>query len=225
MGGRAHTVRSLLPAPTPMNIGVASQPVTSTSSTPSRPASSGSSSAGPPHTLVWGGFHTGLMKVVADGVQASGGSLAGISVVFLRKRARKDVDEMTFARDLAERKTRLLTVSDAIAVMPGGVGTLDEATEVLELRKHGLEEARTVRQARGAAEHGGLLRRADTPAPANGRAGVPAVAPCRTGLHRRHGRRPTRLPGEVRRNGCRDRDSTASRPTDRADSGRAPPGN
>lgn len=177
------------------------------------------------HTLVWGGFHTGLMKVVADGVQASGGWLAGISVVFLRKRARKDVDEMTFARDLAERKTRLLTVSDAIAVMPGGVGTLDEATEVLELRKHGLEEARTVRQARGAAEHGGLLRRADTPAPANGRAGVPAVAPCRTGLHRRHGRRRTRLPGEVRRNGCRDRDSTASRPTDRADSGRAPPGN
>jgi predicted Rossmann-fold nucleotide-binding protein len=45
---------------------------------------------------------------------------------------------MTFARDLAERKARLLTVSDAIAVMSGGVGTLDEATEVLELRKHGL---------------------------------------------------------------------------------------
>jgi predicted Rossmann-fold nucleotide-binding protein len=49
-----------------------------------------------------------------------------------------DTDEMTFARDLAERKARLLTVSDARAVMPGGVGTLDEATEVLELRKHGL---------------------------------------------------------------------------------------
>jgi hypothetical protein len=45
---------------------------------------------------------------------------------------------MTFVRDLAKRKARLLTVSDAIAVMPDGVGTLDEATEVLELRKHGL---------------------------------------------------------------------------------------
>jgi predicted Rossmann-fold nucleotide-binding protein len=32
------------------------------------------------HTLVGGGFDTGLMKVVADGVQASGGRLAGISV-------------------------------------------------------------------------------------------------------------------------------------------------
>jgi uncharacterized protein (TIGR00730 family) len=89
------------------------------------------------HTLVWGS-DTGLMKVVADGVQASGGRLAGISVDFLRKWVRKDADEMTFARDLAERKARLLTVSDAIAVMLGGVGTLDEATEVLELRKHGL---------------------------------------------------------------------------------------
>jgi len=41
---------------------------------------------------------------------------------------------MTFARDLAERKARLLAVSDAVVVMPGGVGTLDEGTEVLELR-------------------------------------------------------------------------------------------
>ncbi|MFI1076010.1 LOG family protein [Streptomyces puniciscabiei] len=39
---------------------------------------------------------------------------------------------MTFARDLAERKARLL------AMMPGGVGTLDEGTEVLVLRKHAL---------------------------------------------------------------------------------------
>lgn len=89
------------------------------------------------HPLVGARFDTGLMKVVADGVQASGGRLAGISVD-PRNWARKDTDEMTFARDLAERKARLLTVSDAIAVMPGGVGTLYEATEVLELRKHGL---------------------------------------------------------------------------------------
>ncbi len=44
---------------------------------------------------------------------------------------------MMFARDLAERKARLLAVSDAVVVMPG-VGTLNEATAVLEPRKHGL---------------------------------------------------------------------------------------
>jgi predicted Rossmann-fold nucleotide-binding protein len=51
------------------------------------------------HTLVWGGSDTGLMRVVTDGVQASGGRLTGISVDFLRKWVRKDADEMTFARD------------------------------------------------------------------------------------------------------------------------------
>jgi uncharacterized protein (TIGR00730 family) len=90
------------------------------------------------HTLVWGGSDTGLMKVVADGVRESGGRLVGISVGFLRDWARKDADEMVFAEDLAERKALLLARSDAVVVMVGGLGTLDEATEILELRKHGL---------------------------------------------------------------------------------------
>lgn len=90
------------------------------------------------HTLVWGGSDAGLMKVVADGVRESGGRLVGVSVAFLRDRARKNADEMVIADDLAERKALLLAKSDAIVIMPGGLGTLDEATEILELRKHGL---------------------------------------------------------------------------------------
>ena len=90
------------------------------------------------HTLVWGGSDTGLMKVVADGVRRTGGRLVGISVGFLRDWARKDADEMVIAEDLAERKALLLAGSDAVVVLAGGLGTLDEATEVLELRKHKL---------------------------------------------------------------------------------------
>ena len=90
------------------------------------------------HTLVWGGSDVGLMKVVADGVQRHGGRLVGISVAFLGDKARKDADEMVVAADLAERKAQLLARSDAIVIMVGGTGTLDEATEILELKKHGL---------------------------------------------------------------------------------------
>lgn len=90
------------------------------------------------HTLVWGGSDTGLMKVVADGVREGGGRLVGISVELFRDKARTDADEMVFTRDLGERKAMLLARSDAIVVMAGGLGTLDEATEVLELKKHGL---------------------------------------------------------------------------------------
>ena len=92
------------------------------------------------HTLVWGGSDTGLMKVLADGVRDTGGRLVGISVVFLRAWARNDADEMVIAKDLAERKALMLARSDAVVVMAGGLGTLDEATEILELRKHGLHD-------------------------------------------------------------------------------------
>jgi uncharacterized protein (TIGR00730 family) len=92
------------------------------------------------HTLVWGGSDTGLMKVVADGVRATGGRLVGISVRLLSDWARKDADEMVIAEDLAERKALLLARSDAVVVMAGGLGTLDEATEILELKKHRLHD-------------------------------------------------------------------------------------
>ncbi|MDT4999822.1 MAG: hypothetical protein QOK12_1927 [Mycobacterium sp.] len=92
------------------------------------------------HTLVWGGSNTGLMKVVADGVRETGGRLVGVSVELFREMARVDADEMVFAKDLAERKALLIAASDAVVVMVGGLGTLDEATEILELRKHKLHE-------------------------------------------------------------------------------------
>ena len=92
------------------------------------------------HTLVWGGSDNGLMKVVADGVRATGGRLVGISVGFLRDWARNDADEMVIAEDLAARKALLLARSDAVVVMAGGLGTLDEATEILELKKQGLHD-------------------------------------------------------------------------------------
>ncbi|MFE3169462.1 TIGR00730 family Rossman fold protein [Streptomyces sp. NPDC059224] len=89
------------------------------------------------HTLVWGGSDTGLMKVVADGVHEAGGRLLGVTVEFLANKARPGADEMVIAADLAERKRLLLEKADAVVIMVGGTGTLDEATEILELKKHG----------------------------------------------------------------------------------------
>ncbi|MFC7310382.1 TIGR00730 family Rossman fold protein [Streptomyces monticola] len=91
------------------------------------------------HTLVWGGSDVGLMKVVADGVEEAGGRLVGVSVDFLAAKARPVAEphEMVVTRDLAERKAVLLERADAVVIMVGGTGTLDEATEILELKKHG----------------------------------------------------------------------------------------
>ncbi|MBM9503833.1 TIGR00730 family Rossman fold protein [Actinacidiphila acididurans] len=90
------------------------------------------------HTLVWGGSDSGLMRILADAVHESGGRLVGVSVSFLHALAREDAHEMVVTDDLATRKAELLRRSDALVIMVGGTGTLDEATEILELKKHGL---------------------------------------------------------------------------------------
>jgi uncharacterized protein (TIGR00730 family) len=92
------------------------------------------------HTLVWGGSDVGLMKLMADGVQEHGGRLVGVTVEFLNGTARGNADEMVVTSDLAERKAQLLKRADAIVIMVGGTGTLDEATEILELKKHRLHD-------------------------------------------------------------------------------------
>jgi len=88
------------------------------------------------HTLVWGGSDTGLMKVCADAAQANGGKIVGISMERLRGKARQNADEMIIAPELAERKALLLKRSDVLVALVGGVGTLDELLEILELKKH-----------------------------------------------------------------------------------------
>lgn len=87
------------------------------------------------HTLVWGGSNYGTMKVIADAAQKAGGRIVGISVESIKKGARQNADEMIIAKDWPERKALLLSRGDAIVVLAGGIGTLDEVTEVLEYKK------------------------------------------------------------------------------------------
>lgn len=89
------------------------------------------------YSLVWGGSDKGIMKVVADEVEKGGGKLIGISVEFLQGVVRKKADEMVITKNLSQRKAMLLEKSDAIVVLVGGIGTLDEAAEILEHKKHG----------------------------------------------------------------------------------------
>ncbi|MER8183821.1 TIGR00730 family Rossman fold protein [Kitasatospora sp. NPDC094015] len=92
------------------------------------------------HTLVWGGSHAGLMGLLADGVKEAGGRLVGISVELLAHKTYEGADELVMTVDLAARKAQLLARADAVVVLVGGLGTLDEVTEVLELKKHALHD-------------------------------------------------------------------------------------
>jgi uncharacterized protein (TIGR00730 family) len=88
--------------------------------------------------LVYGGSDKGLMKIMSSAVQKAGGTVIGITMEMLKESRKLDANEMIIAKDLPERKRILNERSDAIVVLVGGIGTLDEVTELLELKKHGV---------------------------------------------------------------------------------------
>lgn len=87
------------------------------------------------YDLVWGGSNVGLMKVIADSVEDSNGKLYGVCVTDFYEIAREGAEEMLLPHTICERKQLLLEKSDALVVIMGGIGTLDEITDVLESKK------------------------------------------------------------------------------------------
>jgi len=90
------------------------------------------------YDLVWGGADKGLMKVVADGVKNGGGKIIGVTATFLKHKRRAHADEMIIVENISQTKEVLRKKSDAIILLAGGTGSLDEICEVLELKKHNL---------------------------------------------------------------------------------------
>lgn len=90
------------------------------------------------YDLVWGGSNNGLMKVIADSVQNAGGKIIGITMEMLKHKRRLNADEMIITKELSERKSLLLKRADAIILLVGGIGSLDEVTEILEFKKHNI---------------------------------------------------------------------------------------
>ena len=91
------------------------------------------------HTLVYGGAKIGLMGAVADAALAAGGRVRG---VILRDFVdRGDVHhpgvEMESVDDMRSRKAGLDGGGDAFVTLAGGLGTLEEFTEILSFRQLG----------------------------------------------------------------------------------------
>lgn len=87
------------------------------------------------HTLVYGGSKTGMMGAVADGVHETGGSVIGIvpDVAEIQARTYPYLTELVRTHTMAERKSEMIKRAEAFIALPGGIGTLDEITEILSL--------------------------------------------------------------------------------------------
>ncbi len=89
--------------------------------------------------LVYGGGGVGLMGACARAAHSAGGRVLGVMPTFLRSREMAfDAVETVFVASMHERKAIMFEQSDAFAVLPGGVGTLEEVIELLSWRRLGL---------------------------------------------------------------------------------------
>ena len=92
--------------------------------------------------VVYGGGHVGLMGVVADGAMAAGGKVVGLIPERLMNRevGHQEISELIITQSMFDRKDQMIKRSDAFAILPGGLGTLDELFEVLTLRQLGYHD-------------------------------------------------------------------------------------
>lgn len=90
--------------------------------------------------LVYGAGDVGLMGDVARAALAAGGDTMGVIPVHLiiAEQGRQDLGKFVITETMHERKKVMFVNSDAIVVLPGGAGTLDEFFEVLTWRQLGL---------------------------------------------------------------------------------------
>ena len=89
--------------------------------------------------LVYGGGGVGLMGACARAAHGAGGRVLGVIPRFLVGDERPvPAIETIVVASMHERKARMFETADAFAVLPGAIGTLEEAVELISWRRLGL---------------------------------------------------------------------------------------
>ncbi|MEO1639943.1 MAG: TIGR00730 family Rossman fold protein [Pseudomonadota bacterium] len=92
--------------------------------------------------LVYGAGDVGLMGRVARSVQDMGGKTFGVIPTHLMdwEVGKRDLDSFVVTETMHERKKVMFVNADAVLVLPGGAGSLDEFFEALTWRQLKLHE-------------------------------------------------------------------------------------
>lgn len=90
--------------------------------------------------LVYGAGDVGLMGRVAKAAQVAGGTTFGVIPVHLldMEVGKRDLDTFIITETMHERKKVMIMNADAVVMLPGGAGSLDELFEALTWRQLGL---------------------------------------------------------------------------------------
>lgn len=86
--------------------------------------------------LIYGGGNAGVMGAVARSVKSAGGVVIGVIPDFMQERelAFTAANELLVVSTMRERKRIMEERADAFVALPGGIGTLEELSEILVSR-------------------------------------------------------------------------------------------
>lgn len=84
-------------------------------------------------TLIYGGGNTGLMGIVANEVLDNEGEAIGVMPdLLIQREFRHDkLTQFHIVEDMHARKKLMYSLSEAVIILPGGIGTFDEMIEVM----------------------------------------------------------------------------------------------
>ena len=91
------------------------------------------------HTLVYGGSSVGLMGAVSRAAIEGGAPVIGVEPAFFLEAgvAQHDLTELFVCDTMGERKAKMIELGEAFIALPGGVGTLEEISEIMSLIRLG----------------------------------------------------------------------------------------
>lgn len=92
--------------------------------------------------VIYGGGHVGLMGIVADTALAGGGAVTGVIPKFLEDKevAHRGLTQLHVTEDMQGRQLQMAELSDAFVILPGGLGTLAEFSEIVTWKYLGLHD-------------------------------------------------------------------------------------
>ena len=89
-------------------------------------------------TLVYGGSAVGLMGAVAGAVMKNGGRVIGVIPELIKDKVDLlDISETFVTSGMHERKQKMYELSDGFVALPGGIGTIEELTEIFTWQQLG----------------------------------------------------------------------------------------
>ncbi len=89
------------------------------------------------NALVYGGSSIGLMGAVSSAVMAAGGEAYGVEPGFFIEAgvAQHNLTELIVVDTMEQRKAKMIELADVFVALPGGVGTLEEISEIMSRQR------------------------------------------------------------------------------------------